>query len=503
MARPPETPYTGPTQRLPRRAVHTAPGRAPQRPRSRRATCGIAFVSTLIIGLLILLVGGFWLWSRFKQTTAAVKFDPPTIAAQQGSDQGGVAHPTPDIVKEPFNVLLIGVDTREADLEEGARSDTLIVVHVDPQNKWASMLSIPRDNCAPIPGKTAPGECDKINSAYSYGYKNPQNASVDPDESGASVARAAVNEYLGLNQRGQMIDYVVQVDFNGFKDIIDAIGGININVQRPLMDSLYPTDDGDYGVIRLYIPAGYQHMDGVTALRYARSRHTTTDYGRAERQQQVIEAILTALKEKGLLDQIGTLNELANQLHNTFRTNLPIDEISSLRALAGLASDLTQGGRISSYTLGPFDTVIGGKDAYTPLWAPEDIEARVDEWLMGPASISNNTSDGSAAPADPALKVEVLNGASINGLASEVTSFLEEHGYRVNQPSTASTVYDESMIIDYGEHSAERRRLATLLGIKPKNIVSADDSAELPSDPTTDLVLLLGRDYKESWRGGQ
>ena len=500
MAHPPEQWNTGPTQRLPRRSVHPVKGRLSQGPRSRRATCGMTFLVTLLLGLLVLGAGSLYAWNRYQNVAQGMIFEPSSPVVQGQSNPG--PQPTPDIVKEPFNLLLIGVDTRTATIDEGARSDTLIVVHVDPQNRWASMLSIPRDSCVFIQGVTVPGTCGKVNLAYSHGYANPAPG-IEPDASGAALARDTVNQYLDLPARGQRIDYVMQVDFNGFKDIIDAIGGINIDVPTPLFDPKYPSDDDDYGLIRLYIPAGYQHMDGTTALRYARSRHTTTDYGRSARQQEVIKAILQGLREKNLLDQIDTLNDMADTLKHAFRTDLPINEVGTVRVLANLAEDLAQGGRISTFTLGPFDTVIGGPDINTPLWDPADVEARVDEWLMGPASVQPANNPTAATTNSAQLQVEVMNGAQIGGLAGEISTYLDQQGFRTTTPSTAADVYDETLLIDYGDHRTERLKLAQLLGIKPANIISATEIDETPTDPTTDLVLLVGRDYKEQWRGGQ
>lgn len=500
---------TGPTERLeepprPRRSVHPVPTRAPSRPRNRRPTCGLVFIGFLVT---LLIVGGGGTWyalNRFQNVTDGMVEALPTSVIVAPNPQQGQPLPaaTPDIVRDPFNVLLIGVDSRDTAPDEGARSDTLIVVHVDPNSGWASMLSIPRDVCAPIPGYTAPGGCMKVNAAYSLGYDSARDeGAVSPYLGGAALARDTVTQYLDLPSRGQRIDYVMQVDFNGFKEIIDEIGGITLDVQKPLIDPTYPSDDGDYGLIRLFIPAGVQHMDGTTALRYARSRHTTGDYNRAERQQQVIQAILQSLQARGLLDQIETLDSLADELANTFKTDMPINEIGNLRALASLASRLTQPGRIATYTLGPFADV-GGLDINTPRWSDADIAARVDEWLGGPPSVSQAVPENTT-PINEALRIEVMNGASIRGLAGEVSEFLAAAGYTTNEPSTASSVYDETLIIDYGDHPDEREQLATFLGIKRRNILGPNRAPETPADPTTDLVVILGRDYQERWRGSR
>lgn len=518
MANPPDANQpkwnTGPTQKLP--TVPQPPSsarvasRSIQPPRQRRRTCGIVALSVVLV--LFVLVGGvgLWAWNRYQTVADRIivevpaQFNNPDIPDEGGSqpNNGGEVplpntnkpRPTPNIVKDPFNVLMVGVDIRPGDTD--ARTDTIIVMHVDPQNKWANMISIPRDSCARIPGYNAEGECEKINAAYTYGYRDAPKQRLDPIIGGIALTRDTVEDYLGIE-----IDYVAQVDFNGFKKIVDTIGGININVKQPLWDPTYPSDDGDYGLIRLYIPAGYQHMDGTTALRYARSRHQGGgDYGRSQRQQDVIRAIVQALQERGLLDQIDTLNNLADQLEGTFYTDMPIKDVSNVRALAGLGSELVKG-RMQSLKW-PTSVDLGGPDPYTPRWAPENIEAAVDALLQGPVPDTDSGPQPTAEPTEPdaAVNVEVMNGVGLRGLAGDVATHLENRGYTINSRSDASTIYDTTVIIDYGNNKAARQQLAATLGIKSKNILTADDAPETPGSADTDIVVLLGRDYQEAWR---
>lgn len=175
--------------------------------------------------------------------------------------------------------MLLGVDTR-ADPDEGARSDTLIVASINPAQGWVSMLSIPRDTMTQVPGR---GE-SKINTAYSYGHANAvalYGEGTAPEAGGGALAAETVEGFLGIE-----IDYIAQIDFRGFERVINTLGGITVDVEQPLLDATYPTED--YGVERIYIPAGLQVMDGATALRYARSRHASSDFDRSRRQQQVL-----------------------------------------------------------------------------------------------------------------------------------------------------------------------------------------------------------------------
>ncbi|MCG8352965.1 MAG: LCP family protein, partial [Chloroflexales bacterium] len=184
---------------------------------------------------------------RATQTLEAIEqVDPRRPQASIPSAPDASPVPLPDTLREPFNVLLIGVD-RRADPDNGIRSDTLIVVHVNPSERWAGMLSIPRDSVVQIPHL---GQM-KINVAYSYGYTNAAELygrGVDPAAAGGALAAETVEDFLNLK-----INYIAQVDFQGFERIVDTLGGITVDVAQPLLDPEYPTEN--YGYERLYVPA--------------------------------------------------------------------------------------------------------------------------------------------------------------------------------------------------------------------------------------------------------
>src|SRR6185436_19064515 len=114
------------------------------------------------------------------------------------------------------------------------------------------------------------------------------------------------------------VDYTAQVDFHGFETLVDSVGGVVVDVPAPLLDAEYPT--ADYGVERVYIPAGLQVMSGRTALIYARSRHGSTDFDRGKRQQTVLRALLEQVRARGLLENVSTLPEWAEVLEQNIRT---------------------------------------------------------------------------------------------------------------------------------------------------------------------------------------
>src|SRR5689334_3547814 len=191
------------------------------------------------------------------------------------------------------NLLIVGVDERAGHPEEGVRSDTLILVHLDAPGRWASMLSIPRDTQVELPdiGVT------KINTAYGQGYAGAETlyrAGTTPQQGGMALAAQTVERLLLLPERGQHVDAIAQINFDGFAKVIDLLDGIDIDVPAPIVDDEYPTPD--FGVTRIEFKPGVQHMDGATALIYARTRHADSDFGRAQRQQQVLRAIVAKLR---------------------------------------------------------------------------------------------------------------------------------------------------------------------------------------------------------------
>lgn len=169
------------------------------------------------------------------------------------------------------NILLIGLDRRPGETGP-ARADTLILTTVFPQDDYAGMLSIPRDLWVTLPD----GSPNRINAAHFF-------AEADAPGSGPAATVQTVASNFGVT-----LNYYVRLDFAGFVRIVDAAGGIEVDVERPIVDYAYPTHD--YGVMVVEFQPGRQHMDGERALQYARIRHGGSDFQRAERQQAVIAA---------------------------------------------------------------------------------------------------------------------------------------------------------------------------------------------------------------------
>lgn len=195
--------------------------------------------------------------------------------------------------KDPFSILLLGVDGRSG---ENGRSDTIIVLTVNPNSKDTKMLSIPRDTYTEIVGHHS---YDKLNHAYAFG--------------GIKMAMDSVEQLLNIP-----IDYVGEINMDGFSDMIDAVGGITVNSKRAFEQNGYQFKIGE------------NQLDGKGALAYVRNRHDDPegDFGRQERQRQLISGII---EEAVSVDSLFNYQDIFNSLGNNVQTNLTFSEIMKLQ----------------------------------------------------------------------------------------------------------------------------------------------------------------------------
>lgn len=241
--------------------------------------------------------------------------------------------------KTTLNVLVVGLDRRPDGGDQNA--DVIIIAQIDLINAQLRAVSLPRDLLVEIPGFGY----DKINSAYNHGIAD------DPNNSAAGVG--LVRDTIEYNF-GVAIDDYVLVDFSGFTKVVDAVGGITVDVPYDIYDPEYPTED--YGTEELYFPAGETDMDGETALKYVRTRHADSDDQRRERQLQVLRAIFA----KG--QSLGSITKIDNMilaLGDSAQTSFPLEQQLTLARLAlemddgditldSLAPPLIQGGTIDT-----------------------------------------------------------------------------------------------------------------------------------------------------------
>ena len=232
--------------------------------------------------------------------------------------------PTPTLIpttepvesSERINVLVMGIDRRPGE-PFISRTDTMMLMSIDPENDSASILSIPRDLYVVVPDRGR----DRINTAFVYGSAGNNPAG------GAQLAMQTVEYNLGVP-----VHHYLLVDFSAVTRGVDAIGGIDVYVPYNIYDPTFP--DMDYGFDPLSIPAGQQHFDGDTALKYSRTRHQDNDFYRASRQQQVVMAVRNKVLGLGFAELMRKAPVLYQQINQGIRTDLSLDEIIRLATIA-------------------------------------------------------------------------------------------------------------------------------------------------------------------------
>jgi LCP family protein required for cell wall assembly len=453
-AGPPPPPPSGP------RPQSARPGRRP----ARRSYWPI--VRNVILVLLLLgLIGTVVVYLQIRGVAddvvvRDVRSNPP-VASTLGS----------------FNVLLVGVDERVGHAEEGVRSDILLLAHVDTAGAWANMLSIPRDTQIELDGIGI----TKINTAYYQGYLDPEGMygpGVTQQQAGMARAAEKVEEFLSLRSQGTRVDYIAQVNFDGFASLVDALGGVTINVPQYILDEEYPTPD--FGVMRVEFQPGPQRMDGATALIYARTRHGSSDFDRNARQQQVIRAIADEFRSRGMLGRIGAVPELLGALEGTVTTTMPFDRPDVLLGILMLAARLDPS-EIGQLRLSPDVVSMTETFGGNLLWDEQEVRQLSARLLSKPQ-----------AEAENAL-IQVLNGTAVTGLGSRVTGELENAGYRVTIAGNASQAdgspFDTTVVYDLNNKPVTARQIAKGLGASVSN-------GQLPegAESSADIVVVLGKD---------
>jgi LCP family protein required for cell wall assembly len=378
-------------------------------------------------------------------------------------------------------ILIIGLDYR--DWEEGLgapRSDTLILLTVDPITRTAGMLSVPRDLWVNIPGFGY----SKINNAYAFGQ------SAQLPGGGPALTIKTLENFLGIN-----IDYYAQVDFLTFEQMIDIIGGICLDVPEEIKV-------GRTYMHSVTLEPGYQCLDGKVALGYARARYTEGgDVDRAGRQQQVIFAIRDkVLAPENFTNLVVQAPQLYNALSSGINTNLSLDD--ALR-LAMLVKDIDlsniQTGVID-YSMADIGSVdVNGQTLSIMRPYPDAIRDLVDS-IFGGGSIQPLAAGEilDLVRAEQA-RVAVVNGSGIEGLASRTADYLRAQGLNVvgfgntgDYPADYRYPFpDRSLIIIHTGRTAVIKYLFDLLQVNTSTQIIFDFDPQASAD----IVVALGSDW--------
>jgi LCP family protein required for cell wall assembly len=376
-------------------------------------------------------------------------------------------------------VLLMGVDNRPD--EKVARTDSIMVLTVNPKTGAAGMLSLPRDLLVTMPGTA---ERLKVNSVHVKGELEKYPGG------GPALLRSTVAQLIGYP-----IDYYVRLNFDGFKQIIDLIGGVDIDVPRAIDDPLYP--DENYGYDPLYIPAGRQHMGGALALKYARTRHVDSDYGRAARQQQILVAVKDKVMQPGQLAALlPRLPGLIVATANSIQTDMPIEKAIGLARAVG-QMDLQNPARVV------VDDSMG-------LNVPDDPELGfilVPDMVKLRAAAAAVFADAPAGPSAVELarqamleekaRIVILNGTGEAGLAARTEAALQAEGFTIAAVGNADRAdYAQTVLISHGDRTpATREALVRRYNLPPAHVRSEPPAEE------KDLTLILGADQAQTAAG--
>jgi polyisoprenyl-teichoic acid--peptidoglycan teichoic acid transferase len=419
----------------------------PRRAIPFKAGLGYGFlILVVLLGLLVLFIS-----TRVFNFLNGISVERPDASGNVISGSSVSGHGR-------VNIVLLGLDRRPND-NEGTRSDTMLLLSIDQDNKGANILSIPRDLWIKIPGHGN----NRINAAYSFGDQER------PGKGGPPLVKQTIKENFGIQ-----VDYFVEVDFNGFRSTIDAIGGITLDVKKPLVDNEYPTED--YGIKRIYIPAGLQRMDGQTALEYARSRHSDSDLGRNQRQQEV----LLAIREQGVNLGLLTNTQLQSALQSAIKTDLTPGDMVALGQLAiGMKRDSIR--QFSIDANNTRSTFIDGNDVLVPDMTSINQLLHDFQTSSGPV----NTKE--------ATKINILNGTFTSGLAARTQKYLESKGFTIGNVDQASNAgkYPQTVINVYNGKQSVANDVANALG------VSANQIKAKTGGPTgVDIEVICGDDLK-------
>lgn len=380
---------------------------------------------------------------------------------------------------ERVTILLMGLDYRDWERGEGpSRTDSMMLVTLDPLTRTAGMLSIPRDLWVDIPGYGH----GRVNTAYFLGEQDRLPGG------GPELAVKTVEKFMGVP-----IQYYVQIDFSAFIKMVDEIGGVELTVY----EEIYIDPIGKDNTVLLQ-PGNYR-FDGELTLAYARVRYTEGgDFDRATRQQQVAMAIRDQILElSNLPGLLASVPALYQDLTEGIRTNLAVDQMIALGMLAMQVSpeDVARA-VIAPPEMVTLETVLyGGEDAKVLKPVPDKIRLLRDEVFTATGAIGPSLEVESPREAAEfeAAKLAVLNGAGEEGLAGRFADVLEPLGFNVAEIANADRLdYPTTRIIDYTGNPYTIQYLVDLMDLTQSQVLFQT----LPGNEV-DVALIIGYDWFE------
>lgn len=432
----------------------------------------------LIIFALLLGVGGVLFAQGYSKVHKVFKGTAGHAAALQ-------AHVDPKLLKGEgdgrVNILLLGNGGSGHDAPD--LTDTLLVESIDPVNKTATLLSIPRDLWVQVPNYGSM----KINAAYEVGKYNylgkidASNNNTKAVQAGFALADQVVESVIGIP-----IHYNALVNFTSFKQAVDSVGGITVNVPEALYDPTMAWENGNNPVLAA---AGTQPMDGKKALLYVRSRETSSDFARSQRQRSVILALKDKVLSAGTLSNPIKISQLMNAFGNNMVTDISLSDASRAYAIMKTISN----DHIQSLDLvtPPHNLIttanMNGVSIDQPragLFQYADVQNFVRSALKDGYLVNENA------------QITVLNGTKVPGLAAKKADELRTYGYNVVKVDNApEQTYDKTVVIDltngaskYTKHYLENRYGVTSVSQLPGSTIQPG---------TANFIIILGNDQAQ------
>ena len=365
------------------------------------------------------------------------------------------------------NILLLGMGGKNH--PGGMLSDTIIVFSINYSENKIGLISVPRDLWVPIPGFGSA----KINEAYADGEKNKKTTGGG----GALVSRTVENVF------GIPIHYWVSADFEGFKKAVDTLGGIDIYVEKSISDPYYPAPNMiNYEPFR--IDVGQHHMDGALALKYARSRETTSDFDRSRRQQQVMTAMKDKVFSLGFVSNPKRITDMLNILGDHVRTNMQSGEMRTfLEVMKTLDTENITSKVLDTTPGGPLVDTSDTRGYY--IYPRKGITNFTDLQIIAKNLFIEN--DLTLAPA----RIEILNASGVKGQATSVSETLEASGYTIIRVGNATKYSSATYIYDCtgGQFLNAAKTIASQLGGQHQSKSSCGSTG-------IDIQVVIGQDYQ-------
>lgn len=420
-------------------------GRHARRTNSNPARFGGYLKGCLLFLVLVSLVGGLTAYGYVKYLESRLHKGNAEFEAAQKL----ISEPPPN---KPINFLLLGSDFRP---KEGARSDTIMIAHVDLKKKKAVLISIPRDMRVEIPGRKG---YDKINAAYAFG--------------GVPLAVRTIESYTDLP-----INHYAVTDFNGFKKMVNALGGVEVNVTHPV-------NSKERGY-KMFIPAGPQVLNGEVALNYCRFRHDAQgDFGRIKRQQEFIGALADKMMS---VSSVLKLPQLINIFTANTTTDMDAEEIFKLAYFArSLKKEDVEMVSLPGVpkSINGISYVIGDDKKIS-----EILEAVKEGRSIGePKKASTSTIPNSQ------INVKILNGCGIAGVAEKAKAKLTSEGFIISAAGNANNFNYQKTVILYRSDEG----YAKALKVKKYFSDSVLQASSTGLGLHIDVTVIIGKSYANS-----